>query len=102
MAAKKDTTTRIEIQNVNVPGSVTRVDEAKYSAMRIALLKVLPPLPPGLTQTEMFAAVIPHLPEALFPGGVKSGWWVKTVQLDLEAKRIVTRVNGKPLRWHRT
>jgi len=85
MAAKKDTTTRIEIQNVNVPGSVTRVDEAKYSAMRIALLKVLP-----------------LLPEALFPGGVKSGWWVKTVQLDLEAKRIVTRVNGKPLRWHRT
>ena len=29
-------------------------------------------------------------------------WWVKTVQLDLEAKGlIVRRTDGSPTRWHR-
>jgi len=41
------------------------------------------------------------LPESLFPGGAKSGWWAKTVQLDLEAKDIVVREHSKPLRWHK-
>jgi dihydrofolate reductase len=92
----------VTVQNVNVPGHSARVDAAKYEAMRSALLKVLPPGPPGLTQAQMFAAVKPHLPTALFPGGAKSGWWAKTVQLDLEAKRLVSREATKPLRWHRT
>jgi hypothetical protein len=35
------------------------------------------------------------------PGGAKAGWWVKTVQLDLEAKGIVVRDGGRPLRWSR-
>ena len=102
LSTKSSDTPRIAIQNVNVPGRSTRVDAAKYEAMRSALLKVLPAKPPGLTQAEMFAAVVPHLPAALFPGGAKASWWAKTVQLDLEAKRIVARQNSKPLRWHRT
>ena len=43
-----------------------------------------------------------QLPEALFPGGATAGWWVKCVQLDLEAKGTVLRDNGKPLRWTKT
>ena len=101
-ATKSSDAARIAIQNVNVPGRSTRVDAAKYEAMRTALLKVLPAKPSGLTQAEMFAAVVPHLPAALFPGGAKAGWWAKTVQLDLEAKRLVARQDTKPLRWHRT
>lgn len=92
----------IGIQNINVPGKTTRVNAAKYAAMRKALLKALPATPPGLTQAEMFAAVIPHLPDDLFPGGAKSGWWVKTVQLDLEAKHLISRTPGSPLRWHQS
>jgi hypothetical protein len=30
----------------------------------------------------------------------KVGWWMKTVQLDLEARKIVLREKSKPLRWH--
>lgn len=78
------------------------MNAANYQAMRRALLKVLPPRSPGLTQAEMFRAVLPHLPSGLFPGGAKAGWWMKTVQLDLEAKRIVAREKAKPLRWHRS
>ncbi len=41
------------------------------------------------------------LPESLFPGGAKSGWWAKMVQLNLEAKDIVIRAHPKPLRGYK-
>lgn len=92
---------RIEVENINVPGKTTRVNAAKYRAMRKAYMKVLPQGCPGLTQKEAMQKVKAHLPEDLFPGGATSGWWVKTVQLDLEAKGVVVREACKPLRWHR-
>jgi hypothetical protein len=92
---------RIVVENVNHPGQTTRVDAGKYAAMRSALLRVLPAKSPGLTQAEMGHAVLRHLPRDHFPGGAKAGWWAKTVQLDLEAKGLVIREPGKPLRWRR-
>ncbi|MFK7977439.1 MAG: hypothetical protein AB8C02_14985, partial [Halioglobus sp.] len=89
------------VENVNVPGSVTNVDAAKYRAMKKAFLRVLPKASPGSTQKELAEAVKKHLPEELFPGGKTAGWWAKTVQLDLEAKGEVVREHAKPLRWHR-
>jgi hypothetical protein len=91
---------RIVVQNVNVPGLTTRVDARKYQAMRDAMLNILPHGEPGLTQEEMLAKILTHLPEDLFPGGERAGWWLKTVRLDLEAKGIVIREDVKPLRWH--
>lgn len=90
------------VRNVNVPGHTRRVDASKYEAMRRALLSVLPRTAPGLTQAEMFKAVLRHLPNDLFPGGAKANWWAKTVQLDLEARRLVARENTKPARWYRS
>lgn len=92
---------KISVENVNVPGYTTRVSKVIYDAMHQAMWKVLPVMPPGLTQAEIREAVIPHLPEDLFPGGVKAGWWAKTVQLDQEAKGNLVREATKPLRWHR-
>ena len=93
---------KITVENINVPGHTTNVNAEKYLAMKKAYLKVLPNSSPGLTQKEAFEAVKPHLPEDIFPGGATSGWWVKTVQLDLEAKGVVVRESCKPLRWHKT
>jgi len=90
---------KVEVENVNVPGHVTRVDAGKYTDMRKAMMAVLPTAPPGLSHAELMSRVAPHLSESLFPGGKKSGWWSKTVQLDLEAKGLIVRVEGKPLRW---
>ncbi|ODT07262.1 MAG: hypothetical protein ABS58_07780 [Mesorhizobium sp. SCN 65-20] len=92
---------KIEIRNVISPGHVVRVDKAKYMAMRAALLSVLPAASPGLTVTEAKAGVLPLLPQDLFPGGEKAGWWLKAAQLDLEAQGIVRREATKPLRLHR-
>lgn len=91
---------KVEVENVNVPGQATWVDAVTYRATRDALLRALPDALPGLTQAEMIGATKRHLPEDLFPGGAKAGWWVKCVQLDLEAKGLVVRErNAKPLRW---
>jgi hypothetical protein len=92
---------KIVVENVNVPGSKTRVSRAMYDAMKQAMWQVLPAAAPGLTQGEIREAVILHLPEDLYPGGAKAGWWAKTVQLDLEAKGALVREPSKPLRWHR-
>jgi hypothetical protein len=44
--------------------------------------------------------VLPLLPENLYPGGAKAGWWLKGVQLDLEARGVVVREEMKPLRLY--
>lgn len=93
---------RILVENVKNPGKRRPVDAANYQAMRRALLKVLPARNPGFAYDEMSRAVLRHLPAALFPGGAKAGWWLKTVQLDLEAKGIIAREKTRPLRWHRS
>lgn len=89
---------KIEIENVNSPGRVERVDRAKYVAMKKALLSVLPKTSPGLTVAEAKGELLPLLPQALFPEGAKAGWWLKATQLDLEAKGVIQRENSKPLR----
>jgi hypothetical protein len=92
---------QIEIENVNHPGQVSRVDAKKYAAMKRAFLKVLPKAGSGLTADEVRERVIAHLPQALFPGGATAGWWTKAVQLDLEAKGVVEREKTKPLRFRK-
>lgn len=89
---------KIEVRNVNVPDHVTRVDAAKYQAMKSALIAVLPENAPGITVAEAHEALKPSLPEDLFPGGKTSGWWLKTVQLDLEARGEMGREATKPMR----
>lgn len=83
------------------PGKTYRVDAVKFAAMKAAVLDVLPAAPPGMTPAELIAAVRPGLPQDLFPGGDTAGWWVKTVQLDLEAKAILKRAPKPPVRLHR-
>ena len=93
---------KTRVQNVNHPDYEGFVDTDKYEAAKTALLAILPTKAPGLTQSEMMAAIAREIDQTLFPGGQKSGWWMKTVQLDLEAKGVITRTSGKPLRWHHT
>lgn len=92
---------KIEVENFNHPGKTERVDAAKYAAMKSAMLAALPATAPGLTAAELNAALKPHLDQDLFPGGAKSGWWQKCVQLDLEAKGEILREATKPLRWRK-
>ena len=91
---------KIEVENVNTPGKTSRVNRAKYEAMKSAMLATLPKASPGMTAKEAKEAAKPLLPEDLFPGGATSGWWQKAVQLDLEAKGVLIREPTKPLRFY--
>jgi hypothetical protein len=97
MATSKEPAGRIVVENVNHPGETRSVDAEEYRAVKAAMLKVLPKKI-GLTQPEMVAAIAGKLSGELKK---KAGWWTKLVQLDLEAKGIVVRDGGKPLRWRR-
>lgn len=90
---------KIIVENINTPGRTSRVNAEKYSAMRNALIRAFESTKTPLTQAQMVETVKPQLPEHLFPEGKTSGWWVKTVQLDLEAKGILRRLKTKPLTW---
>ena len=90
---------KIEIESFTSPGQKKNVDRAKYQAMREALLSVLPAQEPGFTYDEMKAALLPLLPQGMWPGGEKVGWWLMAVQLDLEAKGLIHRIVVKPLRF---
>ena len=90
----------VVVENVNHPGRSSRVDASKYKVTRAALLEVLPKVGKGLTQSEMMVTMRRNLSKAQFPG-TTSSWWTKVVQLDLEAKGLVVRDGGKPLRWRR-
>lgn len=92
---------KVDVRNVNTPGRITRLDRAKYEAMRDALLAVLPGEGPGMKVPDAKAALLPKLPDDLFPGGDKAGWWLKAVQLDLEAREVIARAPGSPVRLFR-
>ena len=89
---------KIDVLNVNVPEQRTRVNAVKHNDMRSAVEEVTPTHPAGITAKEMIAAAKPHLPQDNFPGGKTSGWWQKTVQLDMEARGLMQRSDTTPLR----
>lgn len=92
---------KVAVENPNGPGRTYRVDADKYHAMKDAMLAVLPAAAPGLSVQDLKQRLLPLLPAKLFPGGAKAGWWLKAVQLDLEAKKVIVREPTKPLRLHR-
>jgi hypothetical protein len=90
----------IGVENVIRPGHVYQVDAEKYAAMKSAFLEVIPKKTPGATPAEILKRIVAHLPEKLYPGGATAGWWMKAVQLDLEAKGIIEREPRSPVRLH--
>ena len=92
---------KIEVENINTPGRTERLDRTKYMAMRAALLAALPDTAPGMTVAEAQAALLPFLSETDFPERQKAGWWMKAVQLDLEAKGIIKRAPKRPVQLYR-
>jgi hypothetical protein len=92
---------KTEIESITSPHRTERVNKAKYMAMREAFLPVLPTETPGMTVADVKAALLPNLSQELFPGGEKAGWWLKAVQLDLEAKGVIKRGGKGPVRLFR-
>lgn len=97
---KATKSTKKTVTSVNKTSYSRNVDNVKYEDAKRAFLIVLKAAgSKGVTQNEMMEQVKNHVSQELFPGGEKSGWWTKTVQLNMEAEGVVKRIQGKPLRW---
>ncbi len=94
MSAKQ----KMKIENVLQPGKTHTADAAKYETMKTAFLAIIPKAAPGITPLDVSREVKPLLPQELFPNGEKAGWWMKSVQLDLEAKGVIIRAPKPPVR----
>ena len=92
---------RTTVYNRNHPATSREVDAAMYRAMEQALMAAVPGSLPGITLDELQGQVIAKLPASLYPGGDKAGWWLKTVQLDLEFRGKLRRTKDRPLRLYR-
>lgn len=93
---------KIEVRNLNHPESIQLVDAKMYKAMRVAYLKAVPRDKHGSTLDEIRKRLPALLSHDAFPGGKKLNWFAKVVQLDLEAKGIITRDKSSPLRLRQT
>lgn len=91
------TAAKIDVENINHPGKTYTVDARVYERVRDAWLAVLAD-DQKLTLAEIVERLSARLPEDTFAGGAGLGWWSKTVQLDLEAKGLVRRDKGSPMR----
>jgi len=94
----------IRAKNVNHDGYSEPLNAEKYEHIRDAILTVLAVDSEGITFSELEGRVADWLreheiPSTLFtkPGSVR--WYVKAVELDLEARELIERVPGvRPLR----
>jgi len=97
MSSKKE---NVEVFNINTPGKSSFVQKDKYDEVKRVLKKLMPRKSPGLTQNEMADLVRENVSVEIFEDKNKSGWWMKTVQLDLEARTVIVREKTKPTRWY--
>ncbi len=67
---------KVLVENINVPGRIDQLCRTKYSAMREAMLAILPHHEPGMTLPAAKAALLSHLSEGLFLPVSTDGWWL--------------------------
>jgi len=66
------------------------IDREKYDAAKAAILETLQLKGGEMTFDALFEAACKKLEKARFEGS--PGWYVTTVKLDLEARRVIERV----------
>lgn len=71
-----------------------RVDREAYEAYRAALLEVIPADADGVPFGELARRIAPLVPEAVRER-TSPGWWATTVKLDLEARGLIERIEGR-------
>lgn len=79
----------------------TTVNKANHDACRAALLDIIPRSSEGVLFGDLADLVTPKLPPKVAQS-TKPLWWVTTVKLDLEARKIIERIpRASPQRLRR-
>lgn len=66
--------------------------QARYRAVRQAMLDSLPREEPGLTFEQLLKSLVPRLPKGLFPKG--PGFYPMAVRAHLESIGLIVRIEG--------
>lgn len=89
-------------RNVNKGVSGLRISEAKYSAVKKAILKAVPRGKEGIRFLDLPSAVAANLTREARANLGSINWYTTVVKLDLEARRLIERIPGaKPQRIRR-
>ena len=92
----------VQTKNVNKGVGGLRVDQAKYDAVKKAILAVVPRGGEGMLFKDLPKAVAGELPEAIGPTKGSMSWYTTVVKLDLEARGEIERIPGsRPQRLRR-
>jgi len=81
-------------RNVTPGAGGTRIDKAKYDAVRKAILAVVPRRGKGALFKALPKAVAKRIPADLLPRKGSASWYTTVVKLDLEARGLIRRVDG--------
>jgi len=73
-------------------GAMSPRVQARYRAVRQAMLESLPREEPGLTFQQLLETMVPRLPTGLFPKG--PGFYPMAVRAHLESIGLIVRVEG--------
>lgn len=71
-----------------------RIEVNKYEAMKEALLRAIPRTERGVPSQDLPSLIQPFLDRSVFAPDESVTWYCLTVKLDLEARRVVERVDG--------
>ena len=92
----------LQTRNPNPDAEGTRIDAAKYEAVRAAILRAVPEEEEGILFKDLPRAMADLLPGREIPGGGSTTWYCTVVKLDLEARGLIERVPGaRPQRLRR-
>ncbi|RNL55815.1 DUF6958 family protein [Pedobacter jejuensis] len=84
----------IQTLHPNPEKSNKKIDVVKYETIKNALLEII--ADKEYTHTELMETLYQKLKDN-FEGGVH--WYGETVKLDLEARKLIVRTDGKPERY---
>lgn len=84
---------KVEVRSPKSSKSTTRIDAAKYWAVRHAILKAVPISDYGMPMKHLSAEVARRLPEGI-PGGGSIDRYTMLVKDDLVVRGLIERVPG--------
>jgi hypothetical protein len=94
---------RVQLLHPDPSKDAPRIDQAKYDAVRAALLQAIPADAEGVPFDELAEQVTTLLPPESLAALGSVSWYTTAVKLDLEARGLIERVPGvQPQRVRRT
>ncbi|MBN4058966.1 hypothetical protein JYU10_00685 [bacterium AH-315-J04] len=92
MMAKTEKT--IVTKTITIGKSGTRISAEKYEAYKKVLLNTIPKTKTGIAFADLLKLIAKQIPKAMMPAKGSASWYTTVVKLDLEARKLLQRIEG--------